>query len=276
MKKLQKLAYMAIGAVFALVISVMMPVIAASVQKQIIANYSNIKIYVDGALITPKDANGNIVEPFISDGTTYLPVRAVGEALGKKVEWDGKSQSVYLTTPILPGDPANILSVTPSEDAEVYRNYWNKVTPFKIDEVEYKQNNIYAVKIKSGSWTWTYIGGNLGKNYASFNLVMKIDNASLDYNSMRFQTAADDFSKTYQNNNKIYVEVYGYSPALGVKTLYSRDNIGRADGIYEHTVDIKGFEEIYIRYCSFKSSDMFGHIYCDEDYLLLFEPRMFK
>lgn len=69
---------------------------AAPVGKTITAFYNGIKIYVDGNKITPKDGNGKIVEPFIYDGTTYLPVRAVSEALGKQVSWDGKSNTVYI------------------------------------------------------------------------------------------------------------------------------------------------------------------------------------
>ena len=37
-----------------------------------------------------------MVEPFIYNGTTYLPVRAVGDAIGKQVTWDGGSKTVYL------------------------------------------------------------------------------------------------------------------------------------------------------------------------------------
>lgn len=58
--------------------------------------YNNIKIYIDGGEIVPKDANGNIVEPFTMNGTTYLPVRAISNAFGKDVEWDGATQSVYI------------------------------------------------------------------------------------------------------------------------------------------------------------------------------------
>lgn len=58
--------------------------------------YNNIKIYIDGGEIVPKDANGNVVEPFTMNGTTYLPVRAISNALGKDVEWDGATQSVYI------------------------------------------------------------------------------------------------------------------------------------------------------------------------------------
>ena len=55
-----------------------------------------VKIVIDGTEITPRDANGKRVDPIIIDGTTYLPVRAVAEALGKEVYWDGPNYTVYL------------------------------------------------------------------------------------------------------------------------------------------------------------------------------------
>lgn len=56
--------------------------------------YPGISVYLDGTLLKPKDANGNAVEVFSSNGTTYLPVRAIGEALGLEVTWDAASNSV--------------------------------------------------------------------------------------------------------------------------------------------------------------------------------------
>ena len=55
-----------------------------------------IKIIVDGKNLIPTDANGNEVQPFIYNGTTYLPVRAVANAFGKAVYWDGPEYTVYL------------------------------------------------------------------------------------------------------------------------------------------------------------------------------------
>ena len=69
---------------------------AGKIYKNITVQYDNIKLVIDGVTITPKDANGSTVEPFIYNGTTYLPVRAVGNALGKQVSWDGKIKTVYL------------------------------------------------------------------------------------------------------------------------------------------------------------------------------------
>jgi len=70
---------------------------ARGVQK--ILEYNDIKISLDGVEVKPSDANGNYVEPFIIDGTTYLPVRAVANALGIDVEWDGNTKNVVLSTP---------------------------------------------------------------------------------------------------------------------------------------------------------------------------------
>lgn len=82
------------------------------------AIYKDIKIYVDGVKIEPKDANGNTVEPFIYNGTTYLPVRAVGEAVDKTVTWDGKTNSVYLGK--VPGEEQNLFVVCPPYDGHRY------------------------------------------------------------------------------------------------------------------------------------------------------------
>jgi len=65
-------------------------------SKMLTANFNNIRLFVDGELIIPKDGNGKEVEPFIVDGTTYLPVRAVANALNKDVTWDGNTQTVYI------------------------------------------------------------------------------------------------------------------------------------------------------------------------------------
>ena len=55
-----------------------------------------IRIYVYGEKIVQTDTDLNKIEPFIYNGTTYLPVRAVSQALGKKVIWDEKANSVYI------------------------------------------------------------------------------------------------------------------------------------------------------------------------------------
>lgn len=82
---------------------------AASRSETIDVFYDNIKIFIDGEELDPRDGDGEKVEPFIYNGTTYLPVRAVGQAVGKSVEWDGVEKVVYLGAK--PGNVENWLDV---------------------------------------------------------------------------------------------------------------------------------------------------------------------
>ena len=86
------------GIIFGIIIGAMiMPTVFATigtVTKEL--SYNDIKITLNGQKLTPTDANNNYVEPFIIEGTTYLPVRAVANALGLNVEWDGANKTVVL------------------------------------------------------------------------------------------------------------------------------------------------------------------------------------
>jgi hypothetical protein len=59
--------------------------------------YFDTRIFVDGNMIVPSDANGEYVKAKNVDGTIYLPVRAVVEALGMNAEWDNDTRSVVIT-----------------------------------------------------------------------------------------------------------------------------------------------------------------------------------
>ena len=97
MKKSFKIRYIILGMLIMAIINIaIIPVLAAKSSKQLTAHYNDIKIVIDGDLIIPKNANGVVVEPFIVDGTTYLPVRAMCEAIGKAVEWDGQTNTVFV------------------------------------------------------------------------------------------------------------------------------------------------------------------------------------
>ena len=78
-----------------MVLSSTTSVLAAGTKtKTATLTYSNINVTIDGKQVELKDKN----EPFVIDGTTYLPVRAIGEALGLDVAWDGETSTVALTT----------------------------------------------------------------------------------------------------------------------------------------------------------------------------------
>lgn len=80
-----------------LVMGMAVPSMAAEGTKTAKLVYDNIKLVINGETVTLRDGKGKVIEPFTIDGTTYLPVRAVGEALDMDVDWNGKTKTVTLT-----------------------------------------------------------------------------------------------------------------------------------------------------------------------------------
>ena len=82
--------------ILVLITALTIPVLAASTTREATLTYRDIQILVDGKAVTPTDANGNTVEPFILDGTTYVPLRAISDMLGVEVQWDGETNTITL------------------------------------------------------------------------------------------------------------------------------------------------------------------------------------
>lgn len=79
----------AAGALTALLIS-STAVTALAASGAIRIEVSPISVLVDGEVFQPKDAKGNDVMVFTYNGTTYAPLRALAEAYGLEVGYDGE------------------------------------------------------------------------------------------------------------------------------------------------------------------------------------------
>ena len=94
-----------IGILLTVLIGTTVMAAATPVTRQLTAIFSGISVVLDGQRLDLRDAAGNVVEPFIVDGTTYLPIRAIANALDLSVDWDGTTQTVYLGSPQIPQQP---------------------------------------------------------------------------------------------------------------------------------------------------------------------------
>lgn len=74
-------------------------VLAASVTTVSATLSPDITVQVDGATRTFFNVNGVQVHPVLYNGTTYLPVRAIGELMNKNVNWDQNTLTVTLSSP---------------------------------------------------------------------------------------------------------------------------------------------------------------------------------
>ena len=84
------------GILCAVLASTMVVPAMAALTGKTISVRTGVGIYLDGKKINPTDENGNPVETFIYNGTTYVPIRAGSNAFGVQVKYDSNTQSVRL------------------------------------------------------------------------------------------------------------------------------------------------------------------------------------
>lgn len=118
--------------------------------------YNNIKVYKDNVLCELKDANGTVVEPFIYNGTTYMPARGTANLAGMDVTWDGRTQSVYLWDEIT-ADDTYLMDVCPPYAGNVYTD------DFKLAGKLYSGFSLYR---------GDYSLFNLNGKYTSLNMMV--------------------------------------------------------------------------------------------------------
>ncbi|MDO4668620.1 MAG: PepSY domain-containing protein [Butyricicoccus pullicaecorum] len=64
-----------------------------------IAVEEGIRMQINNTAFVPKDAKGNPVSPFLYNGTTYVPMRPLCEAIGLTVSYDSATKMVSVTAP---------------------------------------------------------------------------------------------------------------------------------------------------------------------------------
>lgn len=116
--------------------------------KQIIEIDNGVEVYMNGEKIAMTDEQGNHVDAFIYNGTTYLPARAVSEANGNEVSWNKDNSRVDITDLSDEGSNPNLARVAAEED---------KYYIFELDEnvnrthVTYK--NRYGIELSADLYT---------------------------------------------------------------------------------------------------------------------------
>lgn len=165
--------------------------LAAGHTRSATLYYSDINISLDGKKLALKSADGKTVEPFIIDGTTYLPVRAVGEALGLTVRWNGDSKTVYLSSDSTgnasTGEKVDLYDLTPYDYSNTYAGYadFPSIQSFYNRQKEYKADNMLYGFDGTSMLGWTkdetpstrYVTYLLNDEYSSFQAyVAPIDN----------------------------------------------------------------------------------------------------
>jgi len=170
---------------------------AANTSEPITASLSyDVSINYNGTDVTMKNVNGERVYPILYQGTTYIPIRAMGNLFGVPVDWDGATRTVLL------GDSAN------SEGFDLIDNY----EPYAVVR--------YCRQVQSTEGKTAFVGGVKtnhwltlqSSSYACYGGAENTDvyyNIGGKYRNLSFEvTSAEDTTLfVYGDNEYILAEI---------------------------------------------------------------------
>ena len=90
----RKIVALCLAAVMA--VAVVTPARAASPRATAINVAYGITLKFNNRVANLTDVNGKTVQPFVYQGTTYVPIRAVSELFGATVSYDGSTNTAYV------------------------------------------------------------------------------------------------------------------------------------------------------------------------------------
>lgn len=187
-----------------LILALSVQVFAA--EKNLTAEITDITVNLNGAPIDLLDAKGNTVDVLIVEGTSYLPVRAIANALGVNVIWDESTRNIALNSN-KPTDPIVKISNNSS-----YKNgqTTNATTTDITLDINHNRialtdanNNPIDVLIVDGA---SYLP--VRSVASALNLTVNWDSATRTINLNRQNNTADNelaVSETESNNATEYV-----------------------------------------------------------------------
>lgn len=118
--------------------------------QQTIDVTGGISVFMDGNEIEMTDVNGDSVDAFLYNGTTYLPARAISEANGNTVAWDGETGRVDITSNGTVGENPNAARLIDQEDRYFIFDLSENVT-----RTEVTYTNRYGIELAADLYTST-------------------------------------------------------------------------------------------------------------------------
>ncbi len=95
-KTMRKLA--AVGVAVATAAALMTPALGTGLTSVTLEVHKGINLYVNSSPYLSTDVNGQETNPFLYNGTTYVPLRAISDMLGTNLEWDDVRKRVNIAS----------------------------------------------------------------------------------------------------------------------------------------------------------------------------------
>lgn len=205
--------------------------------------YTGVNIYIDGKLYIPTDVNGNMVEPFVYNGTTYLPARAISKVFNTDIEW--KNGNVYMTSKeneetYYIDENGNKVYMTiypeiPTTNRQPYKTLINKTLVGNKGMKIFYNGNLFTPTDVNGNVVETYVFN--GTTYLPVRAISNLFNAEINWNEslngvtinrnqFTYEVPNDDYYYIDDNGNEISVpeDEIDFGNNITNKPYYFDDN----------------------------------------------------
>ena len=223
---------------------------ATSVSAQLTPDFT---IVVDGTERTFYSATGNEAHPIVYNGTTYLPIRAIGELMGKNVNWDQSTLTISISgvrnTPDVKGTPDKYPE-TKKITAQIQDDFKIVVDGVTQKFTDANGDAVYPLLYNGSTYLPLRSIGELMGKTVSWNA--KTETITLSGDDSSIVTDADSFNNSSNNNNKNMIsledaknEALSHAGVKSNKVNFVKANLDWDNGrqIYEIEFYTNNYEE---------------------------------
>lgn len=179
-------------------------------ESKTITVHTGASIYFNDVYFTPTGSEGEVVEVFLYNGTTYLPVRAISNLMNADIDWDQANKTVLLS---VDDGSAEVIAAAKAA-AKVYMDADALVLPY----YRYYLNVCTVLEAGLGDIKALYLADPT--------------NIELEYMLSAYIMAYDAFEKEFGTYINKSMELYEFA-----KTLNSRVESYAADGYSAEELD---------------------------------------
>jgi Copper amine oxidase N-terminal domain./NPCBM/NEW2 domain. len=224
------------GILSCILLSQMILPAAAALVSKTIQVYTGVDIYLNEVKLNPKDANGNPVEVFVYNGTTYLPARAIADAFQTPINWEGTTNSIYI------GRQSNNRPAVLLQDLDYFNSGGKRFAAYR--DIKDNLGNEYSIGIQPNFSGWGSSSSGSKSSWQSY------------YINGQYSNIAGKLVLGYESRNTSSV---GYFCIYGDdRLLYKSSNITSGALPIDVNVDISGVLELKIEFVSVTEQTLWG------------------
>lgn len=165
-------------------------------------------IVIDGKEQTFQTSAGKAIYPLLYDGSTYLPLRAIGQIMGKDVDWDNDTKTVTLTSDgytVTDADSFGKKDKDTVTDADTFKDS-DKVTGTDIGLAEAKKIALKDAGLKESKVTFVTAKADYDDGRKVYDVEFYYDDVEYDYEIDAKTGKIVDFDKDFEGKKTVAKE----------------------------------------------------------------------